>query len=329
MISVIIPVYNTEKYITKCLDSVLAQTYTDFEVLIVDDGSTDGSLSICQEYAKKDDRIRVYHIDNHGVSYARNIGICKAKGEYLSFVDSDDWLDEKMYETLIHGVKGNGEDIAVCNTYYVKQDIPHKHIFISGSDRTVNGKEIDKLVLGYTLTLWNKLIGVSCCDSLLFNEELRYCEDADFLLRILPNIKELTACTQFLYFYHIDRDGNVVSRALNPRYYDYLNVMKLIIKRLLEEELYPEAMRRGVEVLRKIFKSSVHMEENEYRPYINESKDIVRLLKGKGRYLFNSINIKKSFWDSFFWLLTVININLGRRYAVIAVQLGEKRKRLI
>ena len=92
-ITVIVPVYNTEKYLRRCVDSILAQTFTDFELLLIDDGSTDGSGAICDEYAKKDSRVRVFHKEIGGVSSARNLGLDKAYGEWISFVDSDDWID--------------------------------------------------------------------------------------------------------------------------------------------------------------------------------------------------------------------------------------------
>ena len=94
MITVIVPVYKAEKYVLRCVDSILAQTFTDFEVLLIDDGSPDRSGEICEEYAQKDARVRVFHKDNAGVSSARNLGLDNAKGEWVTFVDSDDWVHE-------------------------------------------------------------------------------------------------------------------------------------------------------------------------------------------------------------------------------------------
>ena len=99
-ISVIVPVYNTEKYLHRCVDSILAQTFTDFELLLIDDGSTDSSGAICDEYAQKDSRVRVFHKENGGVSSARNLGLDKAKGKWVTFVDSDDWIKESFLNKL-------------------------------------------------------------------------------------------------------------------------------------------------------------------------------------------------------------------------------------
>ena len=94
-ITVIVPVYNTEKYLRRCVDSILAQTFTDFELLLVNDGSTDGSGAICDEYAQKDSRVRVFHKENGGVSSARNIGIDNAQGDWITFIDSDDRIEQR------------------------------------------------------------------------------------------------------------------------------------------------------------------------------------------------------------------------------------------
>ncbi|HAQ0795523.1 TPA: glycosyltransferase, partial [Enterococcus faecium] len=99
-ISIIVPVYNVEKYLKKCVDSILGQTFTDFELLLIDDGSTDNSGSICDELAKTDNRIKVIHKENGGLSDARNIGIEVAKGDFIGFIDSDDYIDEDMYAFL-------------------------------------------------------------------------------------------------------------------------------------------------------------------------------------------------------------------------------------
>ena len=113
MISVIVPAYNIEKYIARCLESICAQTYKDLEIIAVDDGSTDNTGSIMDECAQKDNRITVIHKEHEGVSAARNAGLDNAKGEYIGFVDGDDCIDPVMYETLLDALKGNESDIAI------------------------------------------------------------------------------------------------------------------------------------------------------------------------------------------------------------------------
>lgn len=114
-LSIIVPVYNVEPYLTCCLDSILAQTFADFEVLLIDDGSTDASGAICDDYAKKDSRIRCFHKENGGLVSARQYGFPRAQGEYVTFVDSDDWIDPSMYQAMCGAAKETGADIVCCN----------------------------------------------------------------------------------------------------------------------------------------------------------------------------------------------------------------------
>ena len=115
LISVIVPVYNVENYLRECLDSIVAQTYRNIEVILVDDGSKDSSGKICDEYADKDNRIKVIHKENGGVSAARNTGLDIAKGEWISYVDSDDYIESTMIETLICLAKKNDVELAMCS----------------------------------------------------------------------------------------------------------------------------------------------------------------------------------------------------------------------
>ena len=110
-ISIIVPVYNCEKYISNCINSVLEQSFKDFELILVDDGSSDRSFEICESFAKKDSRVRAIHQPNSGVSRARNIGLDEAKGEYIGFVDGDDCVDKEMYERLYKNLADNNADI--------------------------------------------------------------------------------------------------------------------------------------------------------------------------------------------------------------------------
>ena len=115
LISIIVPVYNVEEYLKQCLDSILEQTFSDYEVILVNDGSTDNSGLICQEYAEKDSRIRYFEKENGGLSDARNYGIEQAQGEYLTFVDSDDFLDKMHLNVLYTALVSNNVDISIVN----------------------------------------------------------------------------------------------------------------------------------------------------------------------------------------------------------------------
>ena len=158
-VSVIVPVYNVEKYLKQCLDSIVDQTLEDLEIVLVDDGSVDSSGTICDEYAKKDSRIEVIHKANGGLSDARNVGISKAKGRYIGFVDSDDYIKEDMYEILLNLIKKYDADVSICNLYDVidgNECIRNKENGIREYSRLDILKEVllDKNIQSYA---WNKL----------------------------------------------------------------------------------------------------------------------------------------------------------------------------
>ena len=117
-VTVIVPVYNVEKFIDKCVQSVIDQTMTDIEVILVDDGSTDNSLARCREWTNKDSRVKVYHQENQGVSVARNLGIEKSAGKYIAFIDSDDWIEPNYLEVLYVMAKAKDADISICGFYF-------------------------------------------------------------------------------------------------------------------------------------------------------------------------------------------------------------------
>ena len=164
MISVIIPVYNVEEYLDDCLTSVLAQTYSNLEILLINDGSTDNSGVICDKYAQTDSRIKVFHKENGGVSSARNIGLENATGQYIAFVDPDDWIEPNMYETIITQFEKSDVDAVFCGYWEnfsdeVKRNpvihMPEKHDIVSGRDALYQC--LIKMEDGYFTSVWNNV----------------------------------------------------------------------------------------------------------------------------------------------------------------------------
>lgn len=156
-ISIIVPVYNVERYIERCVESICQQTYTNTEIILVDDGSTDSSGKICDEIAVKDPRIRVIHQQNSGLSAARNAGLAVAKGEYIAFVDSDDYIAQEMYSVMIENMEKYDLDIIGCTSF---RDKGGK---ISGKDgdgaiRIMEHDEMIELALDdYDVAAWDKV----------------------------------------------------------------------------------------------------------------------------------------------------------------------------
>ena len=217
-ISVIIPVYNNAAYLPQCLDSLLAQTFRDFECILVDDGSSDGSDVICDDYQKKDDRLKVYHIQNHGVSYARNYGIEVANGEWISFIDSDDWISTDFLSTLYAHTDEN-TDVIICNMYFnvgenqiqkicskpliYKKDYPSFPLATLVPDCS----RADGLYVSLELmsSACNKLTRKSLLDAnrIRYNEKMYLNEDGLFNLRCYLKAKDFKIIETPLYHYRI------------------------------------------------------------------------------------------------------------------------------
>ena len=168
LITIIVPVYKTEVYLPKCLDSIIKQTYRNLEIIVIDDGSPDRCGDICDEYAKIDTRIKVFHTENRGLSSARNYGIEKATGEYLGFVDSDDWIEPDMFETLVTEIEKNNADIVNCGFYY---EYPKQSVIESAYDtRFNNSKDLVKALVTTKIGdgVWNKIYRKTCFSDIAF-----------------------------------------------------------------------------------------------------------------------------------------------------------------
>ena len=190
-ISVIVPVYNTEKYLRRCIDSVLAQTYADFELLLIDDGSKDKSGEICDEYAQKDARVRVFHMENGGVSSARNLGLDNARGEWVAFVDSDDYIEEnylKSFEGNLDAdlVVGN---MIICEAGKSPSDID-AHI-VPGKYCPIQSVLKGNLTKTVFCAPWGKLFRNDGIRDLRFDVGMTICEDTKFVYNYIAKAKDM------------------------------------------------------------------------------------------------------------------------------------------
>ena len=206
-ISVIVPVYNVEQYLCRCIDSIIAQTFPDFELLLIDDGSKDRSGEICDEYAQKDDRVRVFHKENGGVSSARNLGLDNAKGEWISFIDSDDWIEVDYLQVINDNI--SNFDIMFFGAVWHYEDGGQRSLgFRQVECKTNIEKEIYHLLendmgvnyFGYT---WNKVFRRDIIEksNLRFIDNLSVSEDEVFTLAYCNNSKTLKIIDTTLYHY--------------------------------------------------------------------------------------------------------------------------------
>lgn len=184
-ISVIIPIYNVAKYLPQCLESVLHQTYTDLDILLIDDGSTDECSEICDSV--KDERVRVIHTENNGLATARKIGLRNIKGQVISFLDSDDWMEENTIEIMVETMMRTGADIVKASSC---TELPGKTIYgKSGTERIYRGKEILQEYRKFSDVVWNKLYKIECFDGIEFPDGQNY-EDVSTTWRILKKLSE-------------------------------------------------------------------------------------------------------------------------------------------
>lgn len=218
-ISIIVPIYNVEKYLPKCIDSILTQTFTNFELILVDDGSKDKSGEICDGYAKEDIRIKVIHQKNGGVSAARNSGVEYASGNFVGFVDPDDYIDKNMYKNMHELCKNNNSDIAVCKLgREVEGKLINKN---NGVDELVrkfdNVKAMEELFKGvlYRFSLCNKLFHKSCFNNVKFPEG-RIHEDLSTTYKLFANAKSVVY-TSYIGYIYVKRKESILTSKYNEK----------------------------------------------------------------------------------------------------------------
>lgn len=235
LISIVIPVYNAEKYIDKCLKSVLNQTYENFEILLINDGSIDKSKSICEKYAKKYKKITLYSQNNSGPSKARNTGIENSKGDYIIFIDADDYIKENMLEVLYYNAIHYNADISMCNVKRVNEKgntIKDVKKYKQGIIE-YNGKEFRANMedpRGYYTFAVNKLIRKSIIKKVRFRENIYYNEDGLFYYELSENVKKaIYDSNQFLYHY-ISHPTTATKKGFNDKYLTVLDSFAIINK---------------------------------------------------------------------------------------------------
>lgn len=217
LISVIIPVYNVEKYLNQCIESIINQTYKNLEIILIDDGSTDNSGEICENYSKKDPRIKVIHQKNSGVSSARNKGIDIATGKYINFIDSDDYIEEDMIEYLYGLLQQENADISMCSAY----DVYDKKIIFTAKKNiylTMNSHDAYYYMLQpkyFGIGIWNKLIAKELFKSDRFPVGRKNGEELELLQRLIYRAKKLVYSSVPKYYYRQRSDSATHSLILS------------------------------------------------------------------------------------------------------------------
>ncbi len=242
LISVIIPVYNVEQYLRKCLDSVIGQTYNNLDIILVDDGSSDGSAVICDEYAQKDDRITVIHKQNGGVSSARNAALNIIKGDYVCFVDADDYILPEMFERLLNEIQ-KGYDIAQCSYVFLYDDrtvsaatsVESREYF--GKTEIINAFFTEKI----QNQLWSKIFDRNVIQGNKFDESLKIAEDKLFVHECLVAAKSVKCIPDELYVY-IQRGDSATKGKISEKHFDDIKVLDYLLPKYSLSEDIKESM---------------------------------------------------------------------------------------
>ena len=248
-ISVIVPVYNNDQFLSRAIDSILEQGYSDFEVIVVNDGSSDNSEDVAKSYASKDSRVKLINKENGGVSSARNCGLREARGDYLIFIDSDDYVLPGYFQSIYDHINKNSPDLIVYNYKFFKEGVfheVHKDYLIKNNNVISAEEGIDKLL--------KNIIPASVCmgafrkeviKDLRFNENLRYGEDLLFLFSFIKKAKSINMDCGFFYIYMKDT-GGVTTRGYDL---DILQGLVLIFKEIELSVINPKGNQRFLDYL--------------------------------------------------------------------------------
>lgn len=306
-ISVIVPIYNVEKYLEKCIFSICNQTYSNLEILLIDDGSSDNCGKICDKNADKDKRIKVFHIKNSGQSSARNKGLEAASGDFIGFVDGDDWIRKDMYEIMLYTLINNKADIVECNFHGRKEMIADK--IENGKIYSMSGKKALEIQLNARIpsrfpstSLWSKLFRKDLIQEFRLPDG-RIHEEYAFLCKALYKAKKYVYLNEYLYERVIRKDSTTAEQ-FSKRTLDKIYVYQqrnTFLQEMQESQLYRLSKEQEYALLLHYAGEAASGKLQE------EEKLIVKLIYEQKKEIFNS-NI--SFKKKVQYLIFFMNNNL-------------------
>ena len=287
-ISIIVPVYNVEAYLERCVESILKQTYTNLEILLVNDGSTDKSGELCDKLALRDHRIRVIHKENGGLSDARNRGIDEASSNLIGFIDSDDYIDEDMYETLYRQMVASKADLSMCGHYDVYHQIPEKQV-AEIKTWELMPEEAIKMVMEakiLSVTAVNKLYKKALFEQLRFRIG-KIAEDAFIMVDLIHQCSKVVATNEKKYYY-VHRENSITTQKFSLKFLNVIEAYEQNAKIISENypDLYDVAIMRlnwaYFYVLDRL------LVDNDFKDKVLEDRLISYLKKNKKSILMDS-----------------------------------------
>ena len=295
IISVIVPVYKVEKYLNKCIDSILSQTFQDFELFLVDDGSPDNCGKICDEYAEKDERIIVIHKENGGLSDARNVAIDRAKGEFLTFIDSDDYVSENHLESLYIAITDNESDIAVANiTSFTDNKADEKFYQPVTRQKILTDKEIFNTI--YQPCAQAKIYKRDIFKNIRYPAGRLY-EDTFVYHDVLAQAKRLVLTGKNTYYYQI-REDSIMHQEYKLAFTDIIDAIELRVKKLEELGLQDLADDNRVFIYSRVAVAFANLDPSvfENKKHLDEIKAIYDEEYPKMMKTTNNIKQRFRYW---------------------------------
>ncbi|MGN1420917.1 MAG: glycosyltransferase family 2 protein [Eubacterium sp.] len=293
MISVIVPIYKVEKYINQCVDSIISQTYRDLEIILVDDGSPDNCPSICDEYAKQDIRIKVVHKENRGLMSARQAGLKVATGDYIGFVDGDDWIEPDMYESFAELIEKYNPDMAVCEFFYSSpnnKDVSNQSLNKPFYNKSDLQSEVYPTMLftgeyynfGVNPCCWSKVFKKGLLEKNLYNvtTDIRMGEDAAFTYPCLLEAESVCYVNKPLYNYRINPES--MTNSYDSRLEDTILIPYDILKSCFEKYNDRQLMSQLDNYLFYLLNIMIRNEVSQ-----NNKKGSAEIRKTIGKFVYN------------------------------------------
>ena len=251
LVSIIVPVYNVEQYLEKSLDSIIKQTYKNLEIILINDGSTDKSLSILKKYEKKDKRVKVINKKNGGVSSARNKGLDICCGKYITFVDADDYVAVDYIETLYKKIKEYDVDIVFSNAIDVQENGKKRYCKKNNKDILLNSEGIFKEILKeeiITCVCWGNLYKADLIKSICFDIKMHIAEDFKFLIEVIKCSNKSLVIPEKKYYYVV-RNTSATKQGFNEKWYDEINYCKDLMIKYKNTKFEKYTIKRYVRVV--------------------------------------------------------------------------------
>lgn len=320
LISIIVPIYNVEKYLNRCVESIIRQSYTNLEIILIDDGSTDNCYEICIQYKKKDKRIKVIHQQNEGLSSARNTGVANAKGDYISFVDSDDWIHPDFIRNLYYTMKKNNSQIVEClaipiSTYFIDDNNIE---FDCLENQEFNGEEcFNEFIKGkfFKQTVWNKLYKKEVLEDLLF-EVGKIHEDEYWTYQVFDKAKKVSY-VNYIGYYYFQRNDSIMGRKFSIKNMDgfearceRLAFVKKNHQNLIQIELLNFSLT-CIYYYNLIFNSDLNIKSNLLE-YVKDCYKVT--LK---QLNFKNVSIKKKMWFLVFLIVPNLYCKINSKVHIV------------